>query len=719
MRCLSLAVVAFAITVSWPIMSYSTAPFGDYPDWKSDDARKTNDVTLADFNGDGWLEVTAETIKPDGVSKVFYVNHFPALTVDAVWVDGVPLPRADYCFDARAGWISLKDTPPISSVIEVDYVWSDKLDLYAANGPLGQTTYSYDDTGDTILARDRPTSDAVVEEDLRWLGSLVLHTGSESPGPLGVTGGSDVIYFNNGEGLNTEPGWYAQDDEMFSSYCFTCIAADFDNDGDVDAAIAGDDDIDHIGGEFIRLFENDGAGLKQEPIWAFEGPDNLGWARRLCWGDVDNDDYLELAAADTWYEDRFYVFKNTGGVLENEPSWLISGYNFAYDVAWGDMDGDGDMDLAASTNHNGAYGDGFAYVFKNNDGVLDTEPCWKNDPPFGKCKDVEWADVNRDGALDLLKGISGCAGSDPYTDIHFSEGRTIPTYPTWESELYMHAKWSGFADCNADGYLDLLHGGSAYGYLSNSGSLETYPSWCFYQGYSIKGIAIGDINRDGFPDLAFGADAKVDGEGFSNLVFYNTVNTGIKVNGFAAAYKGDSVILTWETESNDIGFNLYRAEKPAESEYRSTKSRISVPGETKINVDLIRGRSPYTYVDANVEPNATYYYWLEAIDNAGHTERFGPVECTWNDVLPTAYALYQSRPNPAKGSAVIAFDLPEVAEVTLAVYDVSGRKVKTLADETLTAGTHERSVAGLPPGVYVYKLVAGAFNAARNMVIVE
>ena len=83
------------------------------------------------------------------------------------------------------------------------------------------------------------------------------------------------------------------------------------------------------------------------------------------------------------------------------------------------------------------------------------------------------------------------------------------------------------------------------------------------------------------------------------------------------------------------------------------------------------------------------------------------------------YALYQSRPNPTTGTATIAFDLPEEAPVTLTVYDISGRKVLTLVDETLTIGTHERTISGLTPGVYVYRLNAGTFTAAKKSVVVN
>jgi hypothetical protein len=185
----------------------------------------------------------------------------------------------------------------------------------------------------------------------------------------------------------------------------------------------------------------------------------------------------------------------------------------------------------------------------------------------------------------------------------------------------------------------------------------------------------------------------------------------INVTSFTAEGVADGINVSWKCADEVAGFNLYRSE--------GSEERKSITSLNKLNAGLITGESPYEYLDAAVERDITYSYWLEAIDVGGSSENFGPVDCTWNGALPTTYALYQSRPNPATGTAVIAFDLPEDADVTLTVYDISGRKVTTVVNETLTIGTHERTVSGLAPGVYVYRLKAGDFSAARKMVVVE
>lgn len=88
-----------------------------------------------------------------------------------------------------------------------------------------------------------------------------------------------------------------------------------------------------------------------------------------------------------------------------------------------------------------------------------------------------------------------------------------------------------------------------------------------------------------------------------------------------------------------------------------------------------------------------------------------------------ALHLFQSRPNPASLSTVIKFDVPAHGFVTLAIYDVRGARVRTLADARLESGEHTvtwdgrndtgQRVAG---GVYFYRLRAEGIDESRQMV---
>ena len=90
------------------------------------------------------------------------------------------------------------------------------------------------------------------------------------------------------------------------------------------------------------------------------------------------------------------------------------------------------------------------------------------------------------------------------------------------------------------------------------------------------------------------------------------------------------------------------------------------------------------------------------------------------------FALDGNYPNPFRDQTMIHFTLSEASEVTVSVYDVMGRQVATLVNQSLTAGSHEmqwngRSSSGQPlsSGVYFYRIEAGEYSQTRRMTIVR
>lgn len=97
------------------------------------------------------------------------------------------------------------------------------------------------------------------------------------------------------------------------------------------------------------------------------------------------------------------------------------------------------------------------------------------------------------------------------------------------------------------------------------------------------------------------------------------------------------------------------------------------------------------------------------------------------DGTPARYALHACRPNPFNPRTTIRYDLPEPASVDLAVYDLNGRRVRTLL-----GGVHEaagaRAVAwdgrddrgrSLGSGVYLCRMTAGTFRETKRMLLVR
>ena len=90
-------------------------------------------------------------------------------------------------------------------------------------------------------------------------------------------------------------------------------------------------------------------------------------------------------------------------------------------------------------------------------------------------------------------------------------------------------------------------------------------------------------------------------------------------------------------------------------------------------------------------------------------------------VLPSAYSLKQNYPNPFNPSTAIKYTLPIKEHVSLKVYDIGGRKVRTLVDGEMNAGEHGVVFDGsdLASGLYITMMKAGTFHASRKLILLK
>jgi photosystem II stability/assembly factor-like uncharacterized protein len=89
--------------------------------------------------------------------------------------------------------------------------------------------------------------------------------------------------------------------------------------------------------------------------------------------------------------------------------------------------------------------------------------------------------------------------------------------------------------------------------------------------------------------------------------------------------------------------------------------------------------------------------------------------------IPEEFRLYQSYPNPFNPSTVIRYDIPRQAYVTLNIYDMLGRKVETLINETKQAGSYEIMfrAKNLASGVYYISLQAEGIKITDKIVLIR
>ncbi len=89
--------------------------------------------------------------------------------------------------------------------------------------------------------------------------------------------------------------------------------------------------------------------------------------------------------------------------------------------------------------------------------------------------------------------------------------------------------------------------------------------------------------------------------------------------------------------------------------------------------------------------------------------------------IPNVFKLYNNYPNPFNPSTKIKFDIPSNQSVKLRVYDLLGREVTTLVNESLKPGKYEISfdAAKYSSGVYFYKLEANDFTDIKKMILIK
>ncbi|MEM8558492.1 MAG: T9SS type A sorting domain-containing protein [Bacteroidota bacterium] len=119
-----------------------------------------------------------------------------------------------------------------------------------------------------------------------------------------------------------------------------------------------------------------------------------------------------------------------------------------------------------------------------------------------------------------------------------------------------------------------------------------------------------------------------------------------------------------------------------------------------------------------VELEAIYFYY--GIPGVSQDPLNVAAEPT-SEGVPHGLALAQNYPNPFASTSTIPFAVTTTAPTTLLVYDLLGREVARLVDETLAPGSYEArfDAADLASGVYLYRLVTGSASTQRRLTVVR
>ncbi|MRR08547.1 T9SS type A sorting domain-containing protein [bacterium] len=185
------------------------------------------------------------------------------------------------------------------------------------------------------------------------------------------------------------------------------------------------------------------------------------------------------------------------------------------------------------------------------------------------------------------------------------------------------------------------------------------------------------------------------------------------------------IAITWRTESenNSYKWQVERSEAAA--------------GPYAVIAELAASNTsqPHTYdvSDPAVRAGVTYYYRIVEVDQSNERTEYGPLMVLARGLRPPdSYALAPARPNPFGNKLEIQYQLPTTSAVHLAIYNITGQKVRTLQDGAQGAGYYSVAWDGrnqdgkqMANGVYFYKLSAradgngDAFNAIRKATLLK
>ena len=94
--------------------------------------------------------------------------------------------------------------------------------------------------------------------------------------------------------------------------------------------------------------------------------------------------------------------------------------------------------------------------------------------------------------------------------------------------------------------------------------------------------------------------------------------------------------------------------------------------------------------------------------------------------LPDKFFLFNNYPNPFNPSTIISYNIPKDSYVNISIFDVLGRKVKTLTDQHMKAGKNKVQWNGvndqgklLAGGVYIYKIISGGYDQSKKMILLK
>jgi hypothetical protein len=450
--------------------------------------------------------------------------------------------------------------------------------------------------------------------------------------------------------------------------------------------------------------------LPDTPWWHYQSP---------CLADIDHDGEDEIIIGT--HDQKVYVFNEDGS---SPPGWpLALSAAAGGGIAVGDIDNNGDLDLVVPVTSSEIM------ALRPDASILWIR--WFPQNLFFNPSPA-LADIDNNGTLEtflpssngLLYGIA-------------SNGANLPGWPVTYSTSTNTESSPVIADVSGDGVVDILLGDESkfiYGWDIGGNPLDGFP---LVIQDAVRGTpAIADLDRDGTVEIiAAGYDRTVyvwdlsapydaqkapwpmKGANMHRSGVYGyIVPTAVGAVAFSHQFGAGSVTARWDDIPQILGsvFDVDRA--TIRDGQQGPFTRLAT------GVRPILGR--VEVVDADVHMGDRYVYRLVPETGEG-------IESAAVRIPVTRAGLEQNYPNPFNPTTTIVFYVPEMSDaatqrVSLAVYDVTGARVRTLVDRSVAPGRYTLQWDGtndagnrVGSGVYFYRIVQPGFQATKKMVLLK
>jgi hypothetical protein len=193
----------------------------------------------------------------------------------------------------------------------------------------------------------------------------------------------------------------------------------------------------------------------------------------------------------------------------------------------------------------------------------------------------------------------------------------------------------------------------------------------------------------------------------SNINCTNKYDVYLEFDNDFYVFQGDSAIIDASYDGGSTWINL----ATWSDSRRSSHETLLMPEAANNPKVKVRFTS--------IQPD---WDWWWTIDNVSiHACNLVGEPLINNGNTPYKYDLSQNYPNPFNPATVISYQIPKAGIVKLIVYDILGREVKVLVNESKPAGSYNVTFDGtsLASGLYLYRITSGNFTETKKMVLLK